>query len=103
MKDENKTNGLSPTALANKRAYIHKYNREKYHTYTFKLRVDSDSKLIEAIKNSGESVCYLTRKALEEHFGISRQARLLIRIIQMGCRLDFYLRQKKITNASVTF
>lgn len=72
MEKENKTKGLSPNALANKRAYIHKYNREKYHTFTFKLRLDVDAKLIKAIEESGESVCSLTRKALEAHFGISR-------------------------------
>lgn len=58
---------LSPEAMERKRQYIKRYNKATYKVYTFKLRTEDDATLIDAIKNSGDSICALTKKALEAY------------------------------------
>ena len=58
---------LSPEALERKNAYIDRYNKTHYKVFSFKLRIDDDVDLINALKENGESVCSLTKKALREY------------------------------------
>ena len=92
---------ISDEAKKRKNQYIGRYNKQYYTVYTFKLRTVEDADLINAIKNSGQSICGITRIALEKYLGVTRKQDLY-RAIRISQHLTLaFFTQKKRTFATV--